>query len=86
MSDVQHFPGDGNLVSGQGSGKSTLVEQLVALLKHTGKAAVDVSIDDFYLRFQVPADSMCRRLCTCGPQQGLQHDATAGFLRFGLCA
>ena len=51
-------------MAGQGSGKSTLVEQLVALLKHTGKAAVDVSIDDFYLRFQVPADSMCRRLGT----------------------
>ncbi len=65
VSDVQHFFSDGNLVGGQGSGKSTLVEQLVALLKHTGKAAVDVSIDDFYLRFQVPADSLCRRLCTC---------------------
>lgn len=37
----------------QGSGKSTLVEQLVALLKHTGVTAVDVSIDDFYLTFQV---------------------------------
>jgi hypothetical protein len=37
----------------QGSGKSTLVEQLVRLLVHTGRAAVDVSIDDFYLRFQV---------------------------------
>lgn len=37
----------------QGSGKSTLVEQLVNLLRHTGRAAVDVSIDDFYLRFQV---------------------------------
>eukprot|EP00208_Stichococcus_sp_RCC1054_P005537 CAMPEP_0206147512 /NCGR_PEP_ID=MMETSP1473-20131121/33672_1 /ASSEMBLY_ACC=CAM_ASM_001109 /TAXON_ID=1461547 /ORGANISM="Stichococcus sp, Strain RCC1054" /LENGTH=349 /DNA_ID=CAMNT_0053544469 /DNA_START=280 /DNA_END=1329 /DNA_ORIENTATION=- len=36
----------------QGSGKSTLVEQLVALLKHTGVTAVDVSIDDFYLTFQ----------------------------------
>lgn len=37
----------------QGSGKSTLVEQLVRLLRHTGRAAVDVSIDDFYLRFEV---------------------------------
>ena len=26
----------------------------MALLCHTGVAAVDVSIDDFYLRFQVP--------------------------------
>ena len=38
--------------SDQGSGKSTLVEQLVALLQHTGRAAVDISIDDFYLSFQ----------------------------------
>lgn len=36
----------------QGSGKSTLVEQLVHLLRLTGRAAVDVSIDDFYLSFQ----------------------------------
>lgn len=36
----------------QGSGKSTLVEQLVALLEHTGRNAVDISIDDFYLGFE----------------------------------
>lgn len=36
----------------QGSGKSTLVEQLVALLEHTGRSAVDISIDDFYLNFE----------------------------------
>jgi hypothetical protein len=45
--------------SWQGSGKSTLVEQLVRLLRHTGRAAVDVSIDDFYLRFQVSIRRMC---------------------------
>lgn len=36
----------------QGSGKSTLVEQLVAMLEHSGRSAVDISIDDFYLTFK----------------------------------
>lgn len=35
----------------QGSGKSTLVEQLELLFQHTGSTAVGVSIDDFYLTF-----------------------------------
>ena len=37
----------------QGSGKSTLVEQLEVLFRHAGSTAVGVSIDDFYLTFQV---------------------------------
>ena len=37
----------------QGSGKSTLVEQLEVLFHHAGSTAVGVSIDDFYLAFQV---------------------------------
>jgi D-glycerate 3-kinase len=37
----------------QGSGKSTLVEQLEVLFEHAGATAVGVSIDDFYLTFQV---------------------------------
>ena len=37
----------------QGSGKSTLVEQLELLFQHTGSAAVGVSIDDFYLTYEV---------------------------------
>eukprot|EP00200_Dunaliella_tertiolecta_P002230 CAMPEP_0202351190 /NCGR_PEP_ID=MMETSP1126-20121109/7943_1 /ASSEMBLY_ACC=CAM_ASM_000457 /TAXON_ID=3047 /ORGANISM="Dunaliella tertiolecta, Strain CCMP1320" /LENGTH=376 /DNA_ID=CAMNT_0048943275 /DNA_START=154 /DNA_END=1284 /DNA_ORIENTATION=- len=36
----------------QGCGKSTLVEQLQALLISNGHNAANVSIDDFYLRFQ----------------------------------
>jgi len=38
----------------QGSGKSTLVEQLEVLFRSAGSTAVGVSIDDFYLTFQVP--------------------------------
>eukprot|EP00899_Mesostigma_viride_P004704 jgi/Mesvir1/14234/Mv25053-RA.2 len=36
----------------QGCGKTTLVEQLVELLCHTGRKAVAVSIDDFYLTYE----------------------------------
>lgn len=37
----------------QGSGKSTLVEELELLFQHCGNTAVGVSIDDFYLTFEV---------------------------------
>ena len=35
----------------QGSGKTTLCEQLQALLKRRGYQGIDVSLDDFYLTF-----------------------------------
>jgi hypothetical protein len=37
----------------QGCGKTTLVEQLQQLLSANGLAAASVSIDDFYLTYQV---------------------------------
>lgn len=54
---VQHKRAQGGqpLVLGmsapQGSGKTTLCEQLQALLKRRGYQGIDVSLDDFYLTF-----------------------------------
>lgn len=47
----------------QGCGKSTLVEQLQALLISNGHNAATASIDDFYLSFQVWRRAVALRAC-----------------------
>ena len=65
----------------QGSGKSTLVEQLEVLFRSAGSTAVGVSIDDFYLTFQV---SYSLQFAPMSAEDCLTFCASDGVARAGL--